>query len=434
MGALALLLLFVAAIAVNLARGRKPDCRCFGRLSSRPVGWSTVARNVGLAAVAGFVVAEGHDDPGRSTMQSVADLTGAQLASVVAGGIIVALLAVGAALLLNLMRQNGRLLLRLEALEARVDAGGIPVLEPAAVERGSSGLPVGSPAPGFNLAGLYGEVLTLDALRAAGKPVLLVFSDPGCGPCNALLPEIGRWQRDHAASLTIAVVSRGSADANRAKSAEHGLTNVLLQQEREVAEAYEETGTPCAVVVRSDGTIGSALAAGADAIRALVARTAGLPEPATAAAAPSTAQGNGSRPKPAIGDRAPELQLPDLSGRTIKLSQFRGTKTLVVFWNPGCGFCEEMLDDLKSWEASRPKRAPKLLVVSTGTPEANRAQGFRSPVVLDQAFSAGPSFGANGTPMAVLVDEKGRIASHLAAGAPAVLELAGAGARVKQPA
>jgi uncharacterized membrane protein YphA (DoxX/SURF4 family) len=31
-GALALLLLFVAGIAFNLALGRKPDCHCFGQL------------------------------------------------------------------------------------------------------------------------------------------------------------------------------------------------------------------------------------------------------------------------------------------------------------------------------------------------------------------------------------------------------------------
>src|SRR5919109_3746352 len=216
MGALALLLLFVAAIAVNLAHGRKPDCRCFGQLSSTPVGWSTVARNVGLATVAALVVAQGHDEPGRSAVQSAADLTGAQLAGVVAGLIFVALLAVETVLLLNLMGQNGRLLLRLEALEARVDAGGVPALEPPEEQQSSSGLPVGSPAPGFNLAGLYGETLTLDALRAAGKPVLLVFSDPHCGPCNALLPELGAWQRDQAARMAVALLSRGTPEANRA--------------------------------------------------------------------------------------------------------------------------------------------------------------------------------------------------------------------------
>src|SRR5262245_52861919 len=36
-GALALLGVFFVAIVVNLARGRKPDCHCFGQLHSRPI-------------------------------------------------------------------------------------------------------------------------------------------------------------------------------------------------------------------------------------------------------------------------------------------------------------------------------------------------------------------------------------------------------------
>jgi thiol-disulfide isomerase/thioredoxin len=96
----------------------------------------------------------------------------------------------------------------------------------------------------------------------------------------------------------------------------------------------------------------------------------------------------------------------------------------VLFWNPGCGFCRQMLDALKAWEANPPAGAPKLLVVSTGTVEENRAMGLRAPVVLDQGSGVMSAFGANGTPMAVLVDAHGRIASGPAAGAPAVLALA----------
>jgi hypothetical protein len=48
--------------------------------------------------------------------------------------------------------------------------------------------------------------------------------------------------------------------------------------------------------------------------------------------------------------------------------------------------------------------------------------GLRSPIVLDQAtIRVGSLFGATGTPMAVLIDAEGKIASELAAGAPAVL-------------
>lgn len=54
--ALLLLAFFVAAIAVNLSHGRRPDCHCFGQLHSAPVGWPTLARNVVLALAAAWVV------------------------------------------------------------------------------------------------------------------------------------------------------------------------------------------------------------------------------------------------------------------------------------------------------------------------------------------------------------------------------------------
>jgi glycosyltransferase involved in cell wall biosynthesis len=65
-----------------------------------------------------------------------------------------------------------------------------------------------------------------------------------------------------------------------------------------------------------------------------------------------------------------------------------------------------------------------LLVVSTGSVEDNREQGLRSTLVIEPADrGVGKSFGAEGTPSAVLVDEEGQIASQLAVGAPAVLDL-----------
>ena len=83
-----------------------------------------------------------------------------------------------------------------------------------------------------------------------------------------------------------------------------------------------------------------------------------------------------------------------------------------------------MLPDLKQWEANPQEGPPKLLVVSAGTLEANKEMGLISPVLLDQQFNAGRAFGASGTPSGVVVDEEGKIASEVAVGAPAVLELA----------
>ena len=318
-GAVVLLLLFVAGIGSNLARGRTPDCHCFGQLHSAPAGPSTLIRNLVLAALAGIVVAFGRSTPGPGVFDWLAALTTPQRLEVLAGvGVFVLLMGVGWALF-QIMSQQGRLLLRLEALEARSsEAGAAPSQAAAEI----AGLAVGTPAPSFTLPTLTGEPTSLQALRALGKPVVLVFSDPGCGPCSALLPEIGGFQRDHASKLVVALIGRGTVEANRAKVSEFGLTHVLLQKDREVAQAYQASGTPSAVLVRRDGTIGSPLAQGADAIRALIDRALSPAGLATLpmAAAPAQHNGNGThaRPRPltpAIGEPAPDFSLPDLAGR-----------------------------------------------------------------------------------------------------------------------
>src|SRR4051812_39164382 len=97
----------------------------------------------------------------------------------------------------QLLRQNGRLLLRIEAVEERLNELDFGEDEDPGnrFSNGSlvhsrisrDGLKAGTPAPAFTLPRLddRGE-LSLNELR--GKRVLLVFSSPQCGPCNALAP------------------------------------------------------------------------------------------------------------------------------------------------------------------------------------------------------------------------------------------------------
>src|SRR5438876_3041113 len=85
LGALVLLLLFVAGIGYNLARGRTPDCHCFGQLHSAPAGWPTLTRNLILAGVAGFIVAFGRSTPGLGVFDWLAALTVPQRLEVLVG-------------------------------------------------------------------------------------------------------------------------------------------------------------------------------------------------------------------------------------------------------------------------------------------------------------------------------------------------------------
>jgi len=443
-----LLGLFSVAIAINLLRGRKPDCHCFGQLSTEPVGWSTLGRNAVLAALGGFILWQGLVAPPQvSAVSWVRALAPAEAANLLVAVTALALAAITIWIVLQLLGQHGRLLNRLEELESRAASAGAPSAMTASGAAADVppppqvGLAPGTPAPAFQMQGLYGERITLDALRSAGHAVLLLFADPHCGPCTALLPDVGRWQRELQGTLSVTVVSRGDVEENRAKRGEHGLTQVLLQEDREVSEAYQAWGTPSAVLVRADGTIGSYVAQGSEAIRALVSRqlVPVLPNPTAvpmvqqAAGIPCPHCGQVHPQEPAapampqglpVGTEAPALKLPDLTGKEIDLADFRGRETLLLFWNPGCGFCQKMLPDLKAWEENRPEKAPAVLLVSTGEVAANASHGLMSTIVLDEGWKAGAAFGASGTPSAVLVDPEGKIASPIGVGGPAVLELA----------
>jgi len=162
--------------------------------------------------------------------------------------------------------------------------------------------------------------------------------------------------------------------------------------------------------------VAAPLAVGGPAVMALLTNQP-MPVPVPAGGAPL--------PASRIGEPAPDFSLPDLDGKPVALSDFRGKRTMLLFWSPFCGFCQQMLQDLRQWEVKRSKDAPEILVVSTGVAQENRVMGLRSRMVLDMGMTVGQQFGANGTPMAVLIDADGRVASEVAAGAEAVLALAG---------
>jgi peroxiredoxin len=436
--ALILLAVFIAGISYSLSRGRKFDCHCFGQLTTSEIGPPTLIRNAVLAVLAAFITVSGfaNNNPGPALTEVFSGLSAFEWVMLAIGVIVLAALAGVSWLLVHLLGQNGRLLVRLDRIEAALEDADIEI--PAADEGDEDededeGLAFGAPAPAFSLSGLYGETMTLDALRAAEKPVLLLFTDPTCGPCNAMMGNVGKWQRDLSEKLTIAVITRGSLEDNRNKAKQYNLTHVLMQRDNEVADAYQTFGTPTAVLVRPDGTIGSAAAGGAQQISTLVKQAAEgkvpVPKPRVAAA-PRPVQArqpsaNAQAPRgiASIGKDAPVVELNNLDGEPVRLADFAGHPTAVLFWNPGCGFCQRMLDDLKAWESEPPEGAPKLLVVSSGDAEQNREQGLTSPVVLDAGFNVGRAFGASGTPSAVLVGADGKIASGLAVGGPTVISL-----------
>ena len=423
--AFVLLLLFVAVICYNLARDRRPACNCFGQISAKPIGPGTVVRNLLLAGCAATLMARG---PGPGFPEWLRALAGQMNATTVAlaAGVIVLLIQAG--LLVMVLQQQGRILQRLNAMDRQSGEADTAKTAPE-----GHGLRIGTRAPDFSLQSLAGETVSLGSLRKSGDPLLLLFMNPHCGPCVAMAQEAADWMSAEPAGLKVAMISEGTAEENLAKSEGMDRKQILLQAEREVADAFHAWGTPAALIVAADGTIASNVAQGAEAIRALVAgagtksfQSAGADRTAGAAEVR-----NGPLEPPVraeVGMPVPSLELQLLSGEETYLDDFRkrfaDRALLLLFWNPTCGFCQQMLEDLRAWELRAASETPALLVLSTGGDEENRLLRLRSEIAWDQGSRAASAFGAGGTPMAVLIDSAGRIASEVVGGAEAVFSLA----------
>lgn len=269
-GASALLIALMAAIAVNIALGRKPDCHCFGQLHSSPAGWPTLFRNAALAGLATYVVAQGagHTGPGLIAVWRASGYSSRVPAWVVA--LVVAWVIAGVWLYRSLPREERGA--TLDDTRAVPNPPEPPAPQELSAWAGSE-LPVGAPAPTFELHGLQGGTVTLCALQERGKPIVLLFTQPHCPACDGVLPDVGRWQREHGQRLVIVPISlyTENVDVIRAKANTHDLQEVLHQRDGAVGDAYGVDQLPSAVLVQ-DGRVASRPAPGRDAIRALVER------------------------------------------------------------------------------------------------------------------------------------------------------------------
>lgn len=265
LAALVLLTCFTTVIISSLLRGRRPDCACFGRLLVRPVGWSTVARNAILAGFAGVVLVAGPGHPAHAVQSVRRVLASTGLLQAGALAMLVAIAGEGV-LVWQLFKQQGRLLLRLDRLDARV---GLPEAT-APGEHTLEALPLGSSAPRFQVATPAGHPVTLDGLLASAQPVVLIFSDPSCPICTTLLPTIAAWQRAYADRLEVVLVSCATDERVRLAWQRGEIAVVLLQREHELAEAYRVPATPAAIAIGVAGDIRSVPRLGAEAIEALL--------------------------------------------------------------------------------------------------------------------------------------------------------------------
>lgn len=340
------------------------------------------------------------------------------------------LIALGTWLGYQLVRQNGRILLRLEGIEQRLSMSQRAPTKPSK----PAGLPIGSAAPDFDLPDLKGKRHKLSDFR--DRNVLLLFFNPQCGFCTkmaadlAALPEGGGPDR-----VVTVVVTTGDMDENRKLIEQHGIRSiVLLQEEMKVATLFRAQGTPMGYRIDPAGRIACELAVGAEAVLKLADK---LPPPKSVAGTSGSANGHHD-PDPSLtrskinrkgltaGTPAPDLRLPRIDGGEIALGDFRGQRLLLVFSDPNCGPCDELAPHLE--EIHRERSDLHVLMISRRDADATRAKaarlGLSLPIVMQRQWEISLQYGMFATPIAYLIDERGVLLSDVVVGVEPILALA----------
>ena len=184
------------------------------------------------------------------------------LIAIVAGVSLV--LALFGATTVALLRQNGRLLSRMEALEANVESFGKAADDPDGIRtliiRANLPPPVkrGDAAPSYQLAELDGRLVNLADLR--GRERVLVFWDSEDATCQFMATDLKTQAR---VTLTekpeIVIVACGSSESIRAMKFE---SPVLLDPFRAVHSVFGVRDAPAAVLIDEHGRVASDLQTG----------------------------------------------------------------------------------------------------------------------------------------------------------------------------
>jgi peroxiredoxin len=126
--------------------------------------------------------------------------------------------------------------------------------------------------------------------------------------------------------------------------------------------------------------------------------------------------GTASEARPEAGYSAPDFALPDLAGKTIRLSDFRGKRAVFLnFWATWCPPCRLEMPTMERAYQEYRGRGLEILAVTIDAGPTSVVKGFMEemklgfPALLDPRMEVLSLYRISGIPASFLIDRQGVI-------------------------
>lgn len=120
-----------------------------------------------------------------------------------------------------------------------------------------------------------------------------------------------------------------------------------------------------------------------------------------------------------IGKTAPDFTFPDLNGRQVSLSEYRGKVVLVNIWATWCPPCVTEMPSMQRLYKRFKDQPFEILAISIDASGLEAVKPFMRelnltfPALLDTAGSMRNVYGTKGVPESVIIDKNGVVAKKI---------------------
>ena len=135
-----------------------------------------------------------------------------------------------------------------------------------------------------------------------------------------------------------------------------------------------------------------------------------------------SACGEGKKQPLAVGDKAPDFTAVSLTGETIRLSDWKGSPTILRFWSTDCKYCRADTPIFNHYFTKYENKGLRILYVNTDSGPTEEIQSFVNdldivfPVVAEGGAALGAQYNVKIVPQTIFIAPDGTILTAILGG------------------